>query len=265
MSNQKNHFSDTLPEETIETFRRDGYARVGVLCPSETLVALRARIDAIMMGQVAYPGMFFQRDTDTGQYQDLAFGRGFEGPSMNYRKVEKLELDALYRAWIESEALRPYVAPIVGDKVVIYRALVFNKAAETGGSHLPWHQDGGKFWGLDRDPVLQIWTALDDAPLDGGCLEIVPGSHHAGLATPLGGVVPKHVLEREQPDAKKVLVPARAGEVILIHNHVWHRSARSTTGNPRRALTVCYMHADTRCLRKKRAPRVFHPVFRSGS
>jgi phytanoyl-CoA hydroxylase len=250
-------------QKTIEAFKRDGYARVGVLCPPATLIELRARIDAIMMGEVAYPGMFFQKDTDTGQYEDLAFGRGYEGPSLNYRKIEKLELDPHYLAWIESEVLRQYVMSLVGDQVVLYRALVFNKAAETGGSHLPWHQDGGKFWGLDREPTLQIWTALDDAPLGGGCLEIVPGSHAAGLATPLGGVVPKHLLEREQPDAKKVFLPARAGEVILIHNHVWHRSSRSTTGKPRRALTVCYMHADTRCLRTKRAPRVFPAVFRA--
>ena len=26
-------------------------------------------------------------------------------------------------------------------------------------------QDGGRLWGLSRDPELQIWTALDDAPL----------------------------------------------------------------------------------------------------
>ncbi|MBL8610962.1 MAG: phytanoyl-CoA dioxygenase, partial [Myxococcales bacterium] len=53
----------------------------------------------------------------------------------------------------------------------------------------------------------------------------------------------------------------RAGEMILVHTHVWHRSARSTTGKPRRALTVCYMDAATRCLRKKRAPRSFFRVF----
>jgi phytanoyl-CoA hydroxylase len=248
-------------EDVIAGFRRDGYARAGVLCPPEALAALRTRIDEIMLGQVSYPGMFFQKDVENGQYEDLSFGKGYEGPSKNYRKIEKLELDPLYLSWIESEALREFVQTIVGNEVVLYRALVFNKAAETGGSHLPWHQDGGRFWGLDREPTLQIWTALDDASEDGGCLEIVPGSHLAGLATPLGGVVPKHLLEREQPDANKILLPARAGEVILIHNHVWHRSARSTTGLPRRALTVCYMSAETRCLRKKRAPRVFHPVF----
>lgn len=246
----------------IEAFRREGYARAGTLCPPHVLAQLRARIDDIMLGNVRYPGMFFQKDTETGHYEDLVFGRGFEGPSLNYRKIEKLELDPVFLAWIESDVMRELVVPVVGEAVVLYRALVFNKSAETGGSYLPWHQDGGKFWGLDREPILQIWTALDDAPLEGGCLEIVPRSHLPGLATPLGGVVPKHLLEQERPEQNSVRVPAKAGEVILIHNHVWHRSLRSTSGMPRRALTVCYMSAETRCLRKKRAPRAFYPVFR---
>ena len=52
-----------------------------------------------------------------------------------------------------------------------------------------------------------------------------------------------------------------AGEVILLHNHLWHRSGRNTTGRRRAALNVCYMSAATRCLRKKRAPREFLQVF----
>ena len=33
------------------------------------------------------------------------------------------------------------------------------------------------------------------------------------------------------------------------------------TDIPRRAFSVCYMSGATRCLRKKRAPRAFFPVF----
>jgi ectoine hydroxylase-related dioxygenase (phytanoyl-CoA dioxygenase family) len=56
-------------------------------------------------------------------------------------------------------------------------------------------------------------------------------------------------------------VPARAGEVLLIHNHLWHRSGRNLTGHPRRAFTAAYMDARTRCVRKKRAPRSFLQIF----
>src|SRR5690606_31310518 len=122
---------------------------------------------------------------------------------------------------------------------------------------LPWHQDGGDFWGLDREPLLTVWTALDDAPLDGGCVEVLSGSHEAGLVTRNGGVVPPNHVAAADADARALALPARAGEVLLLHNHVWHRSGTSRPGHPRRALSVCYMDGETRCRRKKRAPRAF--------
>ncbi len=238
-----------------------GYARLGRVASDEALRAMRARIDEIMLGRVSYDGLFFQKDTDTTNYDDLTYGRGYEGPSLNYRKVEKLEVDPVYRAWIENPLFERVARALIADDVVLYRALVFNKAS-SGGSNLPWHQDGGKFWGLDRDPTLQIWTALDDCPVASGCVEIIPKTHAAGLATPLGGLVPRDIVAARDAEGERLALPASAGEVILIHNHAWHRSGVNTTGKARRAFTVCYMSAATRCLRKKKAPRVFVPVFR---
>jgi hypothetical protein len=56
-------------------------------------------------------------------------------------------------------------------------------------------------------------------------------------------------------------LPARAGEAYLIHNRVWHRSGRNTTGRRRAALSICYMSAETQCLRRRRAPRSFVRLF----
>ncbi len=185
----------------------------------------------------------------------------YQGRSLRYRKIEKLEKDPLFFAYLQHLELAPLVRAVTGPDVSIYRALVFNKAAETGGSTLPWHQDGGLFWGVNRDPVLQLWTALDDVPLGGGCLEVLPGTHHAGLVRPIGGVVPIATALAADAETQAVALPAKAGEVILIHNHMWHRSRRSTSGQARRALTVCYLPAATRCTRTKRAPREFTRVF----
>lgn len=238
----------------------NGYARLGRVASDEALTALRTRADEIMLGRVTYDGLFFQKDTDTNSYEDLTYGRGYEGPSLNYRKIEKLERDPIYRAWLENRLFERVARALIEGGVVLYRALIFNKAS-TGGSNLPWHQDGGKFWGLDRDPTLQIWTAVDDCPVEAGCVEVVPKSHAAGLATPLGGLVPKNIVAARDAEAARVALPAMAGEVLLIHNHAWHRSGVNTTGKARRAFTACYMSSATRCLRKKKAPRVFFPVF----
>lgn len=265
---------DLALDEAVAHYREHGWARLGRLADDATVSALRARADAMMLGDVRYPGLFFQHDSASGRYEDLEYGKGWKGPSLAYRKVEKLELDPLFWAWISSDVFRRVATRVhpKADDVTLYRAFLMNKHAG-GGSDLPWHQDGGDFWGLDRDPTLQIWTALDDAPVDGGCVEVAPGTHRAGLATPLGGVVPKDKLERaaaEGPFSDEgrlatLLLPAIAGEVILIHNHVWHRSGRARLGHPRRALSVCYMDGATQCRRRKREPRTFVRVFAATS
>ena len=244
----------------LAAFRDDGVARLGKVAAPEVLATLRARVDQMMLGELSYPGLFFQKDTDSGQYGDLTYGRGWEGPSLNYRKIEKLELDPHFLAWIENPLFERIARALIPGGVVLYRAVIFNKAA-TGGTELPFHQDGGQFWGVDRDPFLQIWTALDDCPRESGCVEVVPGTHRWGLATAPGGKVPEPIVEKADVERRVVAYPAEAGEVLLIHNHVWHRSGRNQTGKARRALTVCFMTADTRCLRKRRAPRTFFPLF----
>jgi hypothetical protein len=255
--------AEALPiEAPLADFARDGWARIGLALDDEGLTALRARTDDLMLGRVRHEGLFFQHDSESGRYEDLVLGEGWRGPSLDYRKIEKVERDPLFLAWIENPLFERVARAVIGDEIVLYRAVIWTKGGRGGGTELPYHQDGGTFWGLDRDPILQIWTALDDAPIEAGCVEVLPGSHHAGLATPLGGVVPDEVLEKANARACTIAVPARAGEVLLIHNHVWHCSGRNRTALPRRALSVCYMSAATRCMRKKRAPRTFVPLFR---
>jgi hypothetical protein len=258
-------------------YRSHGWARLGRVADGETLAALRVRADDIMLGRVVHEGLFFQHDSDTGRYEDLEFGRGYVGPSEAYRKIEKLERDPLFRAWIENPVFERVVRGVLGGEdgtspatpgrgqglsegVAVYRATLFTKSAR-GGTELPWHQDGGSFWGLDRDPELQVWTAIDDATVSSGCVEVLDASHTAGLATPLGGTIPRDLVLQARAEERKLAVPARAGEVLLIHNYLWHRSGNNTSGRTRRAFTVSFMPSSIRCTRKRRAPRQFVRVF----
>jgi phytanoyl-CoA hydroxylase len=213
-----------------------------------------------MTGRVRHEELFFQRDSPTGRYRDLAFGQGWQGPSSDYRKIEKLELDPVFRAFLGNPLHERIAKAFIEGPVVLYRAVLFTKSAR-GGTDLPWHQDGGVFWGVSPAPFLQIWTALDDCTVDAGCLEVLPGSHLDGLATPEGGVIPDATLRSARAAERAVPLVARAGESILIHNHLWHRSGTNASGRRRSTLSLCLMTASARCLRKKREPRQFVRLF----
>ncbi len=242
-------------------YHEHGFARLGKACASDSLAAMRDRTVDLMLGRVTYDGMFFQKDSPNQRYEDLVFGRGYEGPSLHYRKIEKLERDPLFAEWLRNELFERVCRRVYSTEAIhLYRAVIFSKAAN-GGSNLPWHQDAGNFWGLSEDPQLQIWTALDDAGEEAGCLEVIPGTHKAGLVSPLGGVVPRHKATEFDAESKVVKLPADAGESILIHNYLWHRSGPNATPYMRRAFTVCYLSGTTRCLRTKKTPREFERVF----
>lgn len=244
----------------LAELHEQGFARLGRVVTGDGLATLRQRVDEIMLGKVCHDGLFFQHDSDTGRYDDLVRKQGYVGPSLHYRKIEKLERDPLFRAFMGNAIFERIVHAMAPGPITLYRAVLFNKAAR-GGTDLPWHQDGGIFWGLDRPPLIQIWTTLDDATEASGCLEFLPGSHKPGLVTPLGGVVqPEHV-ERARANERRVFVPAVAGESMLIDNNVWHRSGTNDTDTPRRAVTFCYLRGETRCVRTKRKPRVFEQIF----
>lgn len=248
----------------LAAYRARGAAPLGPVISGADAARLAQRADAIMRGEVRYEGLFFQHDAASGRYEDLPLGEGWVGPSLGYRKVEKLERDPLFWALITSRLFERVATAVLGPDVTLYRAVLFNKPPGSG-SPIPWHQDGGSFWGVDRDPVLQIWVALDDIDASCGCVSYLPETHRAGLATPLGGVVPEDRVaawrSATPPPPDEIALPARAGEALLIHNQVWHRSGPNPGERRRRAFTVCFLDARTRCLRKKRAPRTFVPVF----
>lgn len=253
--------TDTLDlDAVLADFAVHGWARLGRVLTDEGLAALGTRVDDLMHARVRHEGLFFQRDSPTGRYEDLAFAKGWEGPSSDYRKLEKLELDPLFRDWMTNALFARIARRLIEGPIALYRAVLFTKSA-AGGTALPWHQDGGRFWGVDRPPQLQIWTALDDCPVGSGCVEVLDGSHAAGLATAEGGVIGDALLRAADAERRALPLPARAGESMLIHNHLWHRSGVNRTGRRRSAVSFCYMSAATRCLRTKRAPRTFVRLF----
>ena len=250
-----------LTPEQWEQYERDGFLRLGKLLSDDELKQLQNEIDAIMLGQarVDYDNMLMQLDSEDGAYDKAGpQTKGHKGATLNYRKIQDLEFDPIFLRYMQRSLFRDICQRVYGDKdISAYRAMFMNKPAGKG-TWLPWHQD--RWRSLDRDPLVTIWTALDPATKENGCVQYIPGSHKHGLINSShasGFLTEEQAAGYCKPEHVHYL-ELEAGEVALLHNWVLHASDVNRSSIARRAFSVCYMDAETKTTKHGQTyPKVF--------
>jgi hypothetical protein len=253
--------TEKLTGEQWERYERDGYLRLGRVLSDDDLATLQTRIDDIMLGRAAldYDRLLMQLDSADGKYENAGVqSLGFKGATLAYRKIQELEHDPVFRAYMEHALFEEICDRVYGSEISIasFRAMFMNKPARQG-TLLPWHQDRWSY--LDRDPLITVWTALDPATVANGCVQVIPGSHTYGLINPshTSGFLTEEQAAEFAPAAKVTYLEMKAGEAVLLHNWLLHRSDTNATDIPRRAFSVCYMDART----KAGNSETFTPLF----
>ena len=175
-----------ITQSQWKDYDEKGYLHLGKLLEGDALRALQDRIDAIMLGEadVDYDRLLMQLDSTTGQYADAGVqSNGHKGRTLDYRKIQNLEHDPIFADYVGQPIFREICAREYGEDVPIacFRAMFMNKPSGKG-TKLPWHQDA--WTDLDRQPLITVWTALDPATRENGCVEVIPGSHKQGLVNP---------------------------------------------------------------------------------
>ena len=106
------------------------------------------------------------------------------------------------------------------------------------GSELPWHQDEA-YWDPRFDyRALGVWTPLDPATPDSGCMEFLPGSHRSDVLAHrhIADDPAIHGLVTDPPDVTgAVPMPVPVGGATFHHCRLLHRSGPNVSARPRRA------------------------------
>ncbi len=248
-----------ITDEQWEHFWENGYVRIGQVATDAEFVQLQQRMDDIMLGKAPldYDQIMMQLDRAPGKNSPGPQSKGHKGATLLYRKIQNLEVDAYFLTYLQKPIFREVCAEIYGEgtPVACFRAMFMNKPAHEG-TPLVWHQD--RWTDLDRDPQITIYTALDAATVENGCVHIIPRSHNR-LINPSNGsgfLTQKHmddIVTKATPEP----LTLKAGEVVLLHNWLLHSSGTNGTDIPRRAFSVCYMHGETKSHHGHTFARVF--------
>ena len=142
---------------------------------------------------------------------------------------------AAFSRLIVDERLTGVAADLIGPNIQLHHTKMFIKPAEKG-SPFPMHQDY-PFFPHDRHTMTAAIIHFDDAPVEKGCVRVVPGSHKLG---PLpherdGGW---HLSAETYPLEKATVCAARAGDVLFFNYLTIHGSGLNLTAEARTTLLI---------------------------
>lgn len=119
--------------------------------------------------------------------------------------------------------------------------------AENALPYVAWHQDM-RYWGIAGGPVLSVWLALDDSLKENGALQVIPGSHCAGmlphhLATRPGNMlsVNQEIPEELVQTDEAVFCPLLAGQMSIHDGLLVHASDANTSQMRRCGFVIRYV------------------------
>lgn len=125
-----------------------------------------------------------------------------------------------------------------------------------------WHQDNG-YGQLEPANAITTLTALEDNDEETGCIWIIPGSHKGGQIdvsdrlTAEAKSVGADLTVQLDDESGAVPMPLRAGDTLLFHCHLLHKSeGNHSRDRDRRVLFLRYADADAVELYSARTPRL---------
>ncbi len=112
-----------------------------------------------------------------------------------------------------------------------------------GNNRTPWHQDAVYWPHENRSNQTSVWIALDDVPVEKGCMAFVPGSHALGVLPTVDLASPRDIL-KDLPltrKAKPVIKPLKAGSATFHNGLTLHYAGPNKSDATRRAFAIIYM------------------------
>lgn len=234
---------DTLSEQQVRQFRRDGVLTVENAVTPELLARLRDEFHQ-WVDQSRGHTEAYGNTVDGRPRFDLEPGHSREHPALRRVNAPADVSEAYYQAMVDSR-MTGMVADLIGPNVKHHHNKINSKLPGTA-TQVKWHQDFPYTPHSNTDLVTAL-LMLDDVTTDNGALEVSPGSHqgslydlwHDGRFT---GAVDTRTAEHLQASAVKCCGPA--GSVCLMHTCVAHGSAPNLSNAPRTLFITVYAAAD---------------------
>lgn len=258
-----------LTQEMVSAYRRAGVLVLRGFVSIEACDALRHRANELVAGfdpadvrsvfsttkQTQLNDSYFIDSGDKIRFflEDDAFDasgvlRQAKEHSLNKMGHAMHDLDPVFDKFSRTPELAEATRRIgLADPLVLQSMYIF-KPPNIGGE-VVCHQDSTYIY-TEPESCAGFWFALEDATLENGCMQFIPGGHKLPLKKRNyrkadGKLTTETLDDSPWPEEKKVAAEAPAGTLVIFDGRMPHLSAANRSSKSRHAYTLHVI--DGRC------------------
>ena len=218
-----------LSQEQLEFYRENGYILVKGLLSPEEAAAYRQETHDLAARLSAHKNM----DATWGSAREAVPGAK-DTKILHCHNVQFYS--AAFSKLLVDERLTAVASDIIGSpNVQLHHTKMFIKPPEKG-SPFPMHQDA-PYFPHDRHSMIAAIVHFDAAPIEKGCVRVVPGSHKLGILehSSEGGW---HLPFAEYPIESAVPCEAEPGDALFFSYLTIHGSGVNVSQEARTTVLI---------------------------
>jgi phytanoyl-CoA hydroxylase len=151
------------------------------------------------------------------------------------------DLDDVFDRFSRTPELAAAARAIGFDDPAIVQSMYIFKPPNIGGE-VVCHQDSTYIY-TEPDSCVGFWFALEDATLENGCMQFIPGAHQEPLKKRNyrksdGKLITEILDDTPWPEERKVAAEAEAGTLVIFAGRAPHLSAANRSSRSRHAYTL---------------------------
>lgn len=223
-------------DEDVRRFREDGFVVVEKLFNADDLRRIDAVINEVTDTALASGDYSDVLELEPADTESQPVARRIHNPFHQHQLFADMATDPRILDGVEK---------LFGPGIALQHSKLNMKPARVG-SVVEWHQDLSYF-PHTNDDLLAALVYIDDATIENGCLQVIPGQHHGYLKHENPDGTFAGMITDDLDDGRHgtpVPLPAPGGSVIFMHALTPHSSLPNRSPQPRRTLIFEYRAAD---------------------
>ncbi len=242
---------NAVGDSEIRFYKSWGYLSVAkAFSHEETQSAKAGLLDLIMGRHPDFNGVLFE-----ARAREHLNTLGLEERQDAVRKLSNfLNHEERLRALAFHPSLLEVIERLLGDTPVLFQDMALLKPPRMGREK-PWHQDLSYFNYEHTSPVVGVWIALDEATIENGCMQLLPGEHREPIL---------HwkrrdwqICDSEIAGRHSTAAPLLPGGALIFDGLLPHGTPHNSSSHRRRALQFHYIGKNAAAIPASKRMAVF--------